>query len=311
MNEMGTAASPAQEAVEAAIRDVAPWQGLHVRYEPVLGGISNSNFRIAVEGFVHDFFLKIPGTGTEMFVDRNAARAASKQAELIGIGPKTFDYLDDQHIEISEFITNRRPSTNQDFADATIRKNVVDVYRRFHEAPLLPLTKTIFDMAEEHFEQLRTLGGYQPLDFSWLYRQFQQAKDAFSASGLDIVACFNDPMPGNFMLAADKSVMLVDFEHASNNERLYDLALWSLEMFLPEDIECEIIEHYYGHYNRRLHARFIVLKAVADIKWGTWAMIQNRLSDLPFDFYKYGIWKYMRARSTIHDKRWPEFLKIL
>jgi len=311
MKSIGMASTQTERMVEAAIKAVVPWQGLHVRYTPVFGGISNSNFRLSIEGSPHDFFMKIPGHGTEMFVDRKAAQAASKQAETLKIGPKTFDYLHEQNIEITEFITNRRPSTNHDFTDPVIRKNVVETYRRFHDAPLLPLTKTIFDMIEEHFEQAQALKCYQPLDHIWLYRQFQSAKAALESSGLDLVPSFNDPMPGNFMLAADKSVMLVDFEYASNNERLYDLALWSLEMFLPEEIERDIIEIYYGRYNHQLHARFIVLKALADIKWSTWAMIQNRLSTLKFDFYKYGIWKHMRARSIIHDPRWPTFLKTL
>jgi len=311
MNEMGMAKTEAEQAVEAAIRAVLPWRGRRVRYAPVLGGISNSNFRLVVEGESHDFFMKIPGDGTEMFIDRKAAQAASKQAETLKLGPKTFDYLNERDIEITEFVVNRRPSTNHDFTDPIIRKNVVETYRRFHDAPLLPLTKTIFDMIEEHFEQAQTLGCHQPLDHVWLYRQFQSAKAAFSASGLDLVPSFNDPMPGNFMLAADKSVMLIDFEYASNNDRLYDLALWSLEMFLPETVEREIIEIYCGHYDAQLHARFIVLKALADIKWSTWAMIQNRLSSLKFDFYKYGIWKHMRARSIIHDPRWPTFLKMV
>ena len=29
------------------------------------------------------------------------------------------------------------------------------------------------------------------------------AKKAFLASGLDLVACFNDPMPGNFLVKED------------------------------------------------------------------------------------------------------------
>lgn len=113
MNELGTARSDAEKAVEAAIVQVAPWKGRRLRYRPVSGGISNTNFRIEVEGEERGYFLKIPGRGTEMFIDRKAAAAASKQAEAIGIGPKTFDYLDHLDIEIAEFIDGRRASTHR------------------------------------------------------------------------------------------------------------------------------------------------------------------------------------------------------
>ena len=42
------------------------------------------------------------------------------------------------------------------------------------------------------------------------------AKKAFFASGLDLVACFNDPMPGNFLVKEDGdgrlSLKMVDYE---------------------------------------------------------------------------------------------------
>jgi thiamine kinase-like enzyme len=311
MKTLGMATSDAERAVESAIVRVAAWKGRGLSYRPVLGGISNTNFRIEVEGDPLGYFLKIPGRGTEMFIDRKAALAASKQAEQIGVGPRTFDYLDHLEIEIAEFIEGRRPSTHRDFGDPAIRAEAVRTYRRFHEAPALPLTKTVFDMIEEHRGQVKELGGYLPEDHDWFDRQYQMAREALISAGLDLVPCFNDPMPGNFLIGDDKSIKLIDFEYASNNERLYDLAIWSGEMFFSEAIDQEIIEEYFGCYDQGKHARLIVLKALADIKWSTWSMVQNRISTLDFDFYKYGIWKHMRARSIMNDPRWPLFLKAL
>ncbi len=118
-------------------------------------------------------------------------------------------------------------------------------------------------------------------------------------------------MPGNFLIGEDGSILLIDFEYASNNDRLYDIAIWSGEMFFPESVDRELIEQYFGRYDEALFARLMVHKALADVKWSTWAMVQNRISTLDFDFYKYGIWKHMRARSIMNDPRWPLFLKAL
>jgi hypothetical protein len=76
------------------------------------------------------YFVKIPGRGTEMFIDRRAARAASKQAEVIDVGPRTFDFLDRLDIEVSEFLDDRRASTHGDFIDPAFRANVVRIYRQ-------------------------------------------------------------------------------------------------------------------------------------------------------------------------------------
>ncbi|KQT52494.1 MULTISPECIES: phosphotransferase [unclassified Aureimonas] len=311
MKTLGEASTDAERLVEAALADAAPWAERPLRYRPVTGGISNMNWRVEVEGDPRPYFVKLPGRGTEMFIDRAAARAASRQAEAIGLGPRTFDYLDHADIEIAEFVDGRRASTHRDFADPALRAEAMRVYRRFHDAPLLPLTKTVFDMIDEHDAQVAALGGVVPADHAWLQRQVRLARQALEASGLDLVPCFNDPMPGNFLIGADGSILLIDFEYASNNDRIYDLGIWSGEMFFPESIDRELIELYFGRYEEALYARLVVHKALADVKWSTWAMVQNKISTLDFDFYKYGVWKHMRARSIMSDPRWPAYLKAL
>lgn len=308
---LGEAASDAEREAEAILARVQPWSGRIAGYAPVSGGISNMNWRVWVDGEPGSFFVKVPGHGTEMFIDRVAAFDASGRAEALGIGPKVYDWLADEGVEIADFIEGRRPCTNRDFLRPEVRRGVVGLYRSFNSSGLLGLTKTVFDMIDEHVDQVRRLGGSLPADFDWMDRQYRLARQALEASGIDLVACFNDPMPGNFLLAEDGSIMLIDYEYASNNDRCYDLAIWCGEMFFPDSVEDEVIEAYFGRCDRQLKARLTVHRALADVKWSTWAMVQNVVSSLDFDFYKYGAWKHMRARSVMQDTRWPEWLKAV
>ncbi len=305
----GAGVSEAERELEAVLEAIEPWRGRILGYVPVLGGISNTNWQVEVAGEPNTFFLKMPGRGTEMFIDRAAALEASRRAQALGIGPRLHEHLADRGIEIHDFITGRRPCTNADFADRDVRAAAVATYRTFNGSGLLSLTKTVFDMIDEHVDQARTLGSAFPADAAWLFKQVRLARAALDASGLDLAPCFNDPMPGNFMLAADKSIMLIDYEYASNNDRCYDLGIWCGEMFFSDAVEAEIIEAYFGRFEPRIKARLTVHRALADMKWATWAMVQNKISTLPFDFYKYGAWKHMRARSVMRDSRWVDILR--
>ena len=307
----GRASNEGERELEAALAAIDPWRARILGYVPVLGGISNTNWRIEVAGETGTFFLKMPGRGTEMFIDRAAALDASRRAYEIGIGPRLHEYLVDRGIEINDFIEGRRACTNADFLDPAIRNSAVAIYRKFNESGRLPLTKTVFDMIDEHIDQAHSLGASFPVDSAWLFGQYGLARAALEASGIDLVPCFNDPMPGNFMLGDDKSIMLIDYEYASNNDRCYDLGIWCGEMFFSDAIEAEIIEAYFGRYDQAMKARLVVHKALADIKWSTWAMVQNKISALDFDFYKYGAWKHMRARSIIRDPRWHDYLRAV
>ena len=305
----GQAATAAARELEAALAEIEPWRGRIAGYAPVDGGISNTNWRIEVEGEPTTFFLKMPGRGTEMFIDRAAAFDASRRAQALGVGPKLYDYLADRGIEIHAFLGDRRACTNTDFLDPRIRAAAAATYRNFHESGPLALTKTVFDMIDEHIDQANRLRAPFPIDADWLFKQYRLARAALEASGIDLVPCFNDPMPGNFMLAEDKSIMLIDYEYASNNDRCYDLGVWSGEMFFSEIVEEEIIEVYFGRVDPAVKARVFVYRALADLKWSTWAMVQSKVSTLDFDFYKYGTWKHMRARAVMRDPRWPTYLR--
>lgn len=306
---LGEAETPEERAVEAAIARLPDWTGRKLSYGRLVGGISNSNWRIAVEGEPRRFFLKIPGAGTEMFVDRVAANEAARLAHAVGLGPEVVFFDPETGLEVHEFLEGYRACTNTDFQNREIQLAAVECYRTFHAGAALALTKTVFDMVDEHVAQVADLGGKLPEDWPFLGRLYESARAAFTASGLDLVPCFNDPMPGNFLVADGRPMKLVDYEFASTNERAYELGVWLGEMFYPEDVAESLIAAYAGEVRPDFHARVIVMRAIADIKWATWAMVQECISELEFDYHKYGAWKYMRARTVMHDPRWERWLR--
>lgn len=309
MKKVGQATTGAERELEAAIGRIADWAGCDIAYAPVDGGISNANFRVSVSGKEHDFFVKMPGKGTEMFVDRRAAHDASKAAAKSGYGAEVCHFLEEEGVEIFKFVEGFRTSTNGDYLIPEVRTNAVRALRGFSQQEPLDLTKTIFDQIDEHQAQIAELGGYTPLDKTWADKQYRLAREALEASGIDLVPCMNDTLAGNFMLNDRYEITLVDFEYASNNDPHYELALWFCEMVFPPEIEREMIEEYFGRADEQAVARVNVYKALADIKWSNWAWVQRQVSHLDFDFHKYGAWKHMRARVFMHDPQWEADLR--
>lgn len=312
MKPLGSAANPVEQAIEEVICEAALFQQCSsLVYGPVSGGISNENWRVQDTSGKGDWFVKIPGNGTEMFIDRVAAMDASKKAAAAGFGPPVYDDLAEKGIEINDFLPDRRASTNSDFSDPEIRKAVVAVYKSLHAMPALGLTKTIFDMIDEHLAQVDDLGAPRFKDAEWVMLNTQMAREAIHASGLDLVPSFNDPMPGNFMIGEDKSIVLIDYEYASMNDRCYDLGIWFGEMFFTPEQEQELIEEYFGSVRPEIVSRITVHKALADVKWALWSMVQLKVSRLDFDFHKYGMWKLMRFRQISGHSDWPIHLRRL
>jgi len=312
--KVGEAVSAHERNLEAAIARVPQWSGKSITYMPLVGGLMNQNWLVEVAGDSRRYFVKVPGEGSEMFIDRAVANEAARNAHVMGIAPEVVFFDASDGLEISEFLEGYRPCTNADFGDATIQSCVLDVYRRLHSGPQLGMTKTIFDMIEEHVEQGRELGSAFPEDMPWLMHRYGQAKAAFLASGLDLVPCFNDPMPGNFLIDAEpgttpKPMRLIDYEFASNNERSYELGVLFAEMFFDEQLTERLVEQYLGTHSPAMVARVAVNRALADMKWASWAVVNRKLSEWDFDYQKYGVWKYMRARDMMSDPRWESWLR--
>ncbi len=308
---IGEASTPAERALEAAVSTIAPWQGRAISYHPVGGGISNANWRVFVDGLPDSYFVKVPGRGTERFIDRGAAHDASVKAHAAGVGARVHFYLEESGVEVLSFLEGLRTATNGDFLDRTVRTNALRALRAFNQGEALVLRKTLFDMIDEHVAQVLELSGHFPKDFGWLNAKYREARRALEASGLDIVPCMNDTLAGNFLLDSDDNVTLVDFEYASNNDRCAELAVWFGEMFFTPEVEAEVVEEYFGRYDPALVARISLYKALADVKWATWALVQHQVSALEFDFYKYGVWKHLRARSLMRNPQWRSWLEAV
>ncbi|MGA4668806.1 phosphotransferase [Propionibacteriaceae bacterium Y1923] len=281
------------------------WAGKSYTHEPVPGGLTNFNFKLRIDGVDGEVFAKIPGPGTEAFIDRNAANLAAVQAAEAGISPKVY-FLDEQTgVEYSEFIGNEyRTATTLDFQDMDVFGKVMDVYRQWHATPALADTKTMFDMVDEHYDQVKADNIELPAFATEVLANYERAKERYLAAGLTMVPAHNDPMPGNFLLSDDKPVKLLDFEYAANNDVAYELGVLLCEMFVSEENTRLLVERYLGHFDEKFFARVMISRMIADTKWGLWGLINNAVRNEEFDYYKYGAWKLYR---TFTISRHPDF----
>lgn len=288
------------------------WEGNPPSINPVPGGLTNHNFRLSISGVGPEIFAKIPGPGTEAFIDRSVANAAARQAAEAGISPQVMFFDEVTGIEYSEFMGEGfRTATTLDFQNMDLLERVMDVYRAWHKTPPLPQTKTMFDMVDEHLEQVQGSAIDLPFWADDVIRAYGRAAERFRASGLDIVPAHNDPMPGNFLIGDDGSVKLIDFDYAANNDVAYELALIFAEMFVSEEDTRALVTRYRGHDDDRFFARVMVCRMIADTKWGLWGLINNAVRDEEFDYYKYGTWKLYRTFLISRHPCFEEWLELI
>lgn len=309
---IGEANTAAERQLEAEILRIPGWAERVPRYLPVDGGLTNVNWRVELSSPTAHYFVKVPGRGTEAFIDRITANQAATAAAAMGIAPQVAHFDASTGVEVHEFVEGYRACNSGDFKNLDRAVDVIGLYRAFNSAPLLPQTKTVFDQVDEHLGQVREFDVPLPAATPRLLAEYSAARQALLASGLDIVTAHNDPNPSNFLLRNDHAKMLlVDYDYASNNERAYELGVFIAEMFFTDTETQTLIEAYYDRMDPAAFARVSVCRALADLKWGLWGMVNSRITESDFDYYRFGVLKLTRSAQQMADPRWGEWLARL
>ena len=203
------------QTVTDAVNEAGIWQDKSIYIKPLSGGLNNENW-YARDNHGTTYFLKVPGVGTG-FIDRSAGDAGTQKASELGIGAKVYEFDSDNGVEITEFLEGYDTCTTTTLRTLEQGMQVMDIYRKLHESQPFDHTNTLFEQIDQHLAQVRELNIDLP---AWVLELIDDSKDVkarFMASGLDIVPCHNDPMPGNFMVK-DGTMKIIDFEFCGNNE---------------------------------------------------------------------------------------------
>lgn len=274
-----------------------PWPGQPVTMHRIASGLSNVNWRLELPDA--EFFLKVPGIGTGAYISRDAAHSAALVAHATGVGPAVVYYDPDSGIEVSEFLQGYESSTQHSLSQPDTAVELMALYRRLHSGELLPITKTIFDMIDEHLAQVAEAGrSLRPWQRDVVDR-WLPIQAAYIASGLDLVPGHNDMLPSNFMVSPDGPMKLIDYDYAANNDRYYEVGgITTLYMVEPE-VRQAMLEAYFGEVTPRDVARASIGGLATAVKWGLWALLNSQARDFDFDFEKYGNTLLLQARTIL------------
>ena len=77
-------------------------------------------------------------------------------------------------------------------------------------------------------------------------------------------------------------------------------------MFYDSKDSMPLIEEYLGTIATDRLSRIQASRVIGDIKWGLWGVIASAVRDVAFDYWKYGIWKLMRAYTYRSELDWDQ-----
>ena len=113
--------------------------------------------------------------------------------------------------------------------------------------------------------------------------------------------CHNDLLPAN-IIDNGQALWLVDWEYAGIGNPLFDIASFSSNSQLSDDLEAALIEAYTGTVDERVRREVRILKTVSLLREALWSVIQSVASNIDFDYEQYAasnIAAYQRAHDQL------------
>jgi len=289
------------EAVEA-LRKIPGYEQVSPQSVERLGGMTNRVYRIVLDGADGDMVLRIPGEGTEEYIDRNveahnalAAHRATVSPEVLFCDPKTGVMLM-RHVDGATMT----PALFRSTPGAPTRAALA--FKQLHQSgETFEFRFELFAMIEDYLKVLARLGAQLPDGYHDVVSEAAAVREAIEAHPAQLAPCHCDPLCENFLDTGSR-MWIVDWEYSGMNDPLWDLGDLSVEAGFDAAQDEEMMTAYMGStVSEAAFGRMVIYKAMCDLLWTLWGLIQHANDNPAEDFWAYSITRFDRCKRLMAE----------
>lgn len=279
------------------------WPGKEVHVTVLSGGITNSNYRVDVDGV--SYVLRIGGKDTDLLgIDRAAEHEASLRAAEIGVGPAVVGFVESEGWLVTSFI-HGHPIPPEEVRSRDGIRRVAAALRKFHEAAAIPGRFDSFAVVDVYRAEAQRYGVWVPAEFAQAHYASERIR---RARGLQPqVPCHNDLLNANFL--DDGKIRIVDWEYAGMGDRFFDLANLSVNHDFGVEEDRLLLAAYFGEQRAADLASLRLMRLMSDFREAMWGVLQSGISALDFDFTSYANKHFRRLLVAAADPDFEHYLR--
>ncbi|MGC5840621.1 phosphotransferase family protein [Mesorhizobium abyssinicae] len=278
-------------AALAAIPVLAGYQGPLER----LGGLTNLVYRAG------DLCLRIPGKGTEEYINRANEAVAAREAAKAGVSPEVLHADAGTGVLVSRYVAGAETMSPEKFKTrAGSPARAGEAFRKLHSSgAVFPFRFELFAMIDDYLRVLSTKDVALPAGYHDVVREADSVRAALATHPIPIVACHCDPLCENFLDTGDR-MWIVDWEYSGMNDPLWDLGDLSVEGKFDAAQDEELMLAYFGRAPKPAErGRVVIYKAMCDLLWTLWGLIQLANNNPVDDFRAYADGRFARCKALM------------
>lgn len=275
-----------------------------------LGGLTNRVFLIETRRGQH--VLRIPGAGTEEYINRRVEAVAARAAARANVSPPVVATTDDG-LMLTMAVPDAVTLSPEGFATIPgAPTRAATVLRRLHTSgETFDFRFELFSMIDDYLKVLSGKTVDLPEGYNDVLRSAEAVRAALNAHPLPLAPCHCDPLSENFLDAGGR-MWLVDWEYSGMNDPLWDVGDVIVEAKLSPAKEAEFIHAYFGGAPKPAeHGRVVIYKAMCDLLWTLWGLIQHANKNPADDFWAYALNRFRRCQALMGSPAFPGHLAAI
>jgi thiamine kinase-like enzyme len=293
----------AVEAARAALAAIPAFAGYKGPLER-LGGLTNLVYRAG------EACLRIPGKGTEEYINRANEGVAAREAAKAGVSPEVLHFDGATGLMATRFIDGAETMSPEKFKTrAGSPARAGEAFRKLHRSgAVFPFRFELFAMIDDYLKVLSTRDVTLPAGYHDVVREAGAVRAALDAHPASLAACHCDPLCENFLDTGDR-MWIVDWEYSGMNDPLWDLGDLSVEGRFDAAQDEAMMRAYFGGEARPAErGRIVIHKAMCDLLWTLWGLIQLANNNPADDFRAYADGRFARCKALMET---PDFSRHL
>ena len=260
--------------------------------------MTNICYKVTVGG--EAFVLRLAREETSEYIDRTAEEHNARLAAAAGVNADVIFFDPKDGTMVTRFVEGVSMHAGEGFGrDPGAPARAARALGRVHR--LGKVFRSRFDAFAAMDDYLGLLRGREllPRDLHEAWRNARTVRRALEASPATLAPCHNDPWPGNLIDAGGR-IYLIDWEYSGMNDPVWDLADLSVEAGFGPGQDRAMVEAYRGGPGPpALYSRLEVYKAISDLHWSLWSLVQHAKGNPAEDFRAYGTERLRRARTRM------------
>jgi thiamine kinase-like enzyme len=230
-----------------------------------IGSVTNQTYRVTAGE--DSYVVRVAGPTTR-YLDREVEAHNAAIAADLGLAPPIL-FLDDRLL-VTRFVTGARPLTHADLEDPERLLQVASLLARLQGSVRL------FAGVRHPFGEIdRYLGQHAHARAVALRATARPVEAALKRSALPLVPAHIDAGAANFLLAADGSLLLVDWEFSSMADPAWDIASVLMQRSADDDgLARQFVAAILGEASEGTMARIVLFKTALTLVAGSWCAME-------------------------------------